>query len=405
VTSFPSPRPRPEDAERLRGLLEAHRRIGDALTLTALLDGILGVACDVVACRYGAVGVLAPDGRLEHVVHRGLDERTVQRIAAPSRSRGLLGAVLKHPRPIRLDDLTGDRRFGGLPSSHPPVAAFLGVPVRARGRTVGVLYLADPVPGRFDPADEDLVVALAATASTAIENARLYDEVRRSREWLDASGQAAQALLADAEHATLPELVTRAAQVADADNACLILPTGDGRMRVEVAVGSGADEFRGQVFDPATSVLGRAIVAAEGIRTHDMALWANLDFDNRQGFGAAMIVPLVARGDRGAVLVMRTAGRPSFTREDVDHAAAFAGQLALAMELTDARAEAENTRELAQRQRVAQALHDDVIQRLFATGVGLQALLGQLPDTDLANRLQQHIADLDDTLDRIRAKS
>ena len=48
-------------------------------------------------------------------------------------------------------------------------------------------------------------------------------------------------------------------------------------------------------------------------------------------------------------------------------------------------------------------LHENVLQRVYATGVGLQALVGQLPDDELAARLRTHIADLDVTLDEIRA--
>jgi signal transduction histidine kinase len=51
---------------------------------------------------------------------------------------------------------------------------------------------------------------------------------------------------------------------------------------------------------------------------------------------------------------------------------------------------------------VLENLHENVIQRVYATGVGLQALIGRLPDAELADRLRIHIADLDDTLDEIR---
>ena len=52
---------------------------------------------------------------------------------------------------------------------------------------------------------------------------------------------------------------------------------------------------------------------------------------------------------------------------------------------------------------VIEDLHENVIQRVYATGVGLQALVGQLPDAELANRLRRHILDLGDTLDEIRS--
>lgn len=54
--------------------------------------------------------------------------------------------------------------------------------------------------------------------------------------------------------------------------------------------------------------------------------------------------------------------------------------------------------------RLLQDLNDNVMQRLFATGVGLQALVNQLGDPDLADQLRRHIADLDDTLNQIRAR-
>jgi signal transduction histidine kinase len=48
-------------------------------------------------------------------------------------------------------------------------------------------------------------------------------------------------------------------------------------------------------------------------------------------------------------------------------------------------------------------LHENVLQRVYATGVGLQALVGQVEDDELAARLRTYIADLDVTLDEIRA--
>jgi GAF domain-containing protein len=391
---------RPASADRVRGLLEAHRAISHDLSLTSVLDRIVRTACELVGARYGALGVIASDGSIEHFVHRGLDPRTVARIGRLPRGTGLLGALLTEPGAVRLDDLTVDSRARGW---NPSMRSFLGVPIRAHGAAFGELYLADPSVGRFDADDEDLVIALAATAGTAIENARLYDEAARSRDWLNASGEIARALLSNADDEVLLDVVTRALRVAEADYACLILPTADHRLRVAVALGLGADTFAGRVFDPHTSTMGKAILAAESIRTHDMTLWADVNFDNRFDYGPAMIVPLVdAQGSRGAVLLMRTSARIPFTLRDVEQASTFAAQVALAFELNETRAEADWGRALEERHRIAQDLHDNVMQRLFATGVGLQALAEQLLEPAMAARLSRHIADLDDTIDEIR---
>jgi signal transduction histidine kinase len=51
------------------------------------------------------------------------------------------------------------------------------------------------------------------------------------------------------------------------------------------------------------------------------------------------------------------------------------------------------------------SLCDDVVQRLFATGVGIEAIVGQLDDPELAQRLARHVADLDDTIEEIRSRT
>jgi GAF domain-containing protein len=306
---------------------------------------------------------------------------------------------------VRLDDLTMRQRRDRSLAKQPAMRSFIAVPIRVRGAAFGELCLADPAPGRFDADDEDLLITLAGIAGTAIENARLYEEARRSRDWLSASGAIARALLGDDDDDVLVDIVSRAFSVAEADYTCLILPLDDGRLRVAIAKGIGAEIFRGMVFDPNDSTMGKAILAAESIRTHDMTLWANLDFDNRYNFGPAMIAPLLdGQGSRGAVLMMRTADRPPFIPHDVALASTFAAQVALALELNDARAEAESARALEERHKLAQDLHDNVIQRLFATGVGLQALAGQSADPALTDRLTRHIADLDETIDQIRTR-
>jgi GAF domain-containing protein len=76
------------------------------------------------------------------------------------------------------------------------MTTFLGVPIRSRDAVFGNLYLTDRVDGEpFTAEDEELVLALAATAGVAIENARLYEESRRRQEWLRASGEISRQLL------------------------------------------------------------------------------------------------------------------------------------------------------------------------------------------------------------------
>jgi len=86
--------------------------------------------------------------------------------------------------PLRIADVRADRRFGewsDSPDAQPPVASYLAVPVVSRtGKVLGGLFLAHREADRFTPEHERIVIGIAQQASIALENARLYTELRRS---------------------------------------------------------------------------------------------------------------------------------------------------------------------------------------------------------------------------------
>ncbi|HET6874188.1 MAG TPA: GAF domain-containing protein [Acidimicrobiales bacterium] len=168
-----------ERVDTLRRLLEAVLVFETDMTPRALLDHVVSSASELADARFGALAVLDPDGDgLAEFVTVGLDPHEQAAIGADPRGRGLLGLLVTDPQPIRLADLTKHPRFVGFPANHPVMTSFLGVPVRARGRVLGSLYLADKVTGgEFTDEDEAAVVALAAAAGLAIDNARLAVEL------------------------------------------------------------------------------------------------------------------------------------------------------------------------------------------------------------------------------------
>jgi signal transduction histidine kinase len=83
-------------------------------------------------------------------------------------------------------------------------------------------------------------------------------------------------------------------------------------------------------------------------------------------------------------------------------AAGFAAQASVAIELAEARSEQNRAAMLDERDRIAADLHDHVIQRLFATGLGLQSVAGLIGPGRVADRISQAIIDLDDTISQIR---
>lgn len=136
--------------------------------------------------------------RLREFVTHGITVGQRELIGDPPCGHGLLGLIIDHPEPLRLDRI--DRHPGsyGFPAHHPKMESFLGVPVRIRNRVFGNLYLADRRGGgSFTSDDEQVLVALAAAAGVVIENARLYEEASRRQRWLEAAAEITAALLGD----------------------------------------------------------------------------------------------------------------------------------------------------------------------------------------------------------------
>jgi signal transduction histidine kinase len=163
-------------------LLDAVLAVAEDLDLDAVLERVVIAACGLVDARYGALGVVDDDDptRLSSFVHHGMDPVTVARMGALPTGRGLLGELLRDPRPLRLEDLSEHPAASGLPDGHPPMGSFIGAPIRVRGDVFGNLYLTEKRSGGpFSVEDEAAVVALAAVAGSAIANVKLS---LRSRE-------------------------------------------------------------------------------------------------------------------------------------------------------------------------------------------------------------------------------
>ena len=173
------------EEERLRLLLDGFVTMAADLSLDGVLARIVRIASSVVDARYAALGVLdtTRERPLRTFIHHGMSEEVVVGIGELPSGHGLLGLIVDHPEPLRLHDLTAHPASYGVPEGHPPMTSFLGVPVRIRGQVYGNLYLTEKAGGvDFTEQDESIVIALAAAAGVAIENARLYEEAAQARE-------------------------------------------------------------------------------------------------------------------------------------------------------------------------------------------------------------------------------
>ncbi|QGN34298.1 GAF domain-containing protein [Microlunatus sp. Gsoil 973] len=393
---------------RLRNLLRATQSVSGDLSLERILRRIIESARELVGSRYAALGVIGNDHHLEQFIYVGIDDQSATKIGHLPEGKGLLGALISDPRPIRLDRMSDDPRSAGFPADHPPMESFLGVPIRIRDEVYGNLYLTDSVNGRFSAEDEELLSALASAAGTAINNARLYREAQQEHRWSEASAEVQAQLLSSTGEDPLRTIARRAIDVSGSDlvTVSLVDPTDEAVM-VEAAFGQGAEDLLGRRFPLNETIASQVIESGEPLLLDNPLAGGPLPIANLaliMDAGPLIVVPLRdEERTRGALTLIRRRGRTGFTDADVRMASGFAAHASVALQLADAREFAEQMVMLEERDRIARDLHDHVIQELFSVGLGLESIAGHLEGSpDVARRIIGKVDEIDRAIRRIR---
>ncbi len=152
-----------------------------ALSLEDRLDRVLDQAMELLEAERGSIMLLEEDsGELVVRAARGLDGERDIRVPL---GQGISGWVAESGEPLVLQDAVADRRFQG---TDPSVRSALAVPLRAGDRIIGVLNVSNRTrTRRFNRRDLEHLLSFADMAAVAIENARLYRELKREQEQVE----------------------------------------------------------------------------------------------------------------------------------------------------------------------------------------------------------------------------
>ncbi|MEN3582827.1 GAF domain-containing protein [Streptomyces sp. ZYX-F-203] len=390
--------------ERVPKLLTAMRSVGSGLELRTTLERICETAATLAEARYAAIGVLTEDGEgLEDFVRYGVDAAGG---GLPGGRKGLLGALLDDPGPVRLADLTTDPREGGLPPDHAPMRGFLAVPIRVHGEAFGNLYLAEKLGGTgFEANDLHVVRVLATEAGMAIGNARLYEAARQHERWIDGALAVTRALRGEGDLVDALRIVAeQARRLSDSDAGIVVLFLDD---RLEVAA-ADPPEATGILDTGVARECETFVPLLDGRAVHldDLATdaLACVDVAAKCRFGPTAMLPLcVDERVLGALVLPRARGGRPFTPSERVSAAQFAEQAALALALAEAERDRERLAVYAERQRVARDLHELVIEQLLATGTMLTDAQRRTTVPEVRDGVRRAVEELGVTIDEIRS--
>ena len=394
--------------DRLRELYEAVVTISTELELSNVMKHIVSSAKRLADAEYAALGVLDESGTvLRDFVYDGVEPTVAATIGHLPEGRGILGELIRSPQPLRLDDLTEHPKSCGFPPGHPPMKAFLGVPITIGDRPFGNLYLTEKSSGEpFSHEDETVVMMLANVAATAIQNARLYERSSRHRQWLEATTTITTHMLQGSpSDDVLTEIAQVAHRMAGADECGVRLADPTGRsLRLTAAAGAHSTKAIGEAMPIQGTFLGAVFATGTSSSTSDLEAIAPDDtLVATRGVGPVLAVALSApERILGTLSLSRYRGSAPFDPSDLELVESFAAQAGLALAFGETQELHERMALDDDRERIARDLHDLVIQRVFAAGLTLQATASMLDEGPIHDRVTRVVAELDDTIAELR---
>jgi len=402
--------------QRLLRLLDVGQALVAELDIERLLYQVLEVARELTGARYAALGVLDERReRLERFLTVGIDEATHAAIGELPRGNGILGMLISEPRPLRLHDVGAHPQSYGVPIDHPPMHSFLGVPILIRGEAYGNLYLTEKGGGEFDEGDEEAVIVLAGWAAIAIENARLYRDVRSRRDELERTVSAletttaiARAVGGETDLQRILELIAKRGRALVAARAIVIELAEGPDLVIKAVAGELDPALIGQHIPIEGSLGGNVLRSRRAERLADAPKRLRFQLAERVNAHTGLLVPLVFRDQAVGVAAAfdRVTEGPEFTAEDERLMEAFAASAATAVATaqtvaTQALERSVEASEL-ERRRWARELHDDSLQELAAIKLRLGALARTKPE-EVPAAVAQAIEHVDASIQAMRS--
>ena len=409
---------REEIEARLVALHTASLELVGNLSLDVVLRSIVTLACEQAGARYAALGVLNENGKLEEFIPIGMTPQEISQMDHPPVGRGLIGAIHRERRTLRVADLRHDPRRVGFPANHPPMHSFLGVPIMLGDTLLGQIYLTEKknLP-EFTPDDERVIETLAAYAAVAINNAHLYEEmVTRDQSLLQRNhdlallNQVAAALAGTLEISEILDVtLQRVMHYVDVEAGEIFLRDEDSdELRMALHRGEASEAFWSKdTFYPGEGIVGQ--VAQTGRPYQSRSLEDDTRFMRQAvveaGFRCFACIPLFARGSVIGVMSLASRQIRMLEERSLNLLTSLGTLAGIAIDNARLNRQSRRVAILEERERIGMDLHDGIIQSIYGVGLVLELARVSLDEnpTVAREKIEQAIRGLNSTIRDIRS--
>ena len=402
---------------RLVALHRASLELVSDLSLEVVLERIAHLAREQAGARYAALGVLDDQGKLVKFIPVGMTADEVRQMVHPPIGLGLIGAIARERRTIRIPEISQDDRGAGFPPHHPHMTSFLGVPILSGNQLLGQIYLTDKEDyTEFTRDDERVIETLAAYAAVALVNARMFEDLVERDEALSQRNKDLGllndigAMLSSTTQMDeiLEKTIDYVMSYLDVEAGEIFLTEEDGlSLRMVMHRGEAAEAFwTKDQFKLGEGYVGLVAESAKPMVSN--SLQEDMRFLRRQviqaGFQCIACIPLTAHGSVVGVMGIATRHIQRFTPREIGLLSAIGTWAGTAIENVRLNQQGRRLAVVEERERIGMDLHDGIIQSIYAVGLALDYARMEVesnPDKALL-KLETAIEGLNSTIRDIR---
>ncbi|MBI5351013.1 MAG: GAF domain-containing sensor histidine kinase [Chloroflexi bacterium] len=389
--------------DRLFALHRASLELVKDVSLDTLLERIASTACEQSGARYAALGVLDDAGKLKHFISVGMTDGQIKKIPHPPVGLGLIGELMDTEFPLRIPVIAEHPRSVGFPAHHPKMASFLGVPIRAGDIQLGQIYLTEKIGAHEFTGDDEMIIQMLATyAATALQNARLYEQMKErdlalTRRNVDmgllngiATTLTSSLELDEILNKTLG-LVMNYMKVEAGE--IFLLEEDKTTLRMVLHRGQAAEAFwTSNIFQVGEGYPGIAARNRKPMIGTHLASDTNFLRDSvvKAGFQQIACIPLLSGENLMGVMSVATRAMDPFDERSIQLLTAVGTWAGLAIENARLHSNARRLAVLEERDRIGMDLHDGIIQSIYGVGLALEGARLTLEEDPRSAKEQIH---------------